>query len=114
MISGIFRHDNQFFRFYPDGLVLDCLIQVSASEEARLGEAIGQWFRREQQVQGVQRGNYTMVGNRIQFSTPGHFGDGKRLIEYSGIQRKDRLILDSLDHNTGHREKGIEFKRVAV
>jgi hypothetical protein len=113
MIAGIFRHDNQFFRFYPDGLFLDCLIQVRASEEKGLGERIDQWFRRDQEVRGVLRGQYSMTGKRIQFSTPGHFGDGKRLVEYSGTQRKVVLVLDSLDHNTGRRTKAVEFMRVA-
>jgi len=40
----------------------------------------------------------------ISFSTPGHFGNG-RLINYEGIYKKDKLILKSLNHNTGKKNE---------
>ena len=62
----------------------------------------------------VVRGKYSMIGNRISFSTTGHFGDGERTIEYSGTYLKGKLILDSLDHNTGRRTKGIEYVQLST
>jgi hypothetical protein len=112
MISGIFRHAEQFFRFYRDRLFLDCLIRASAAEEEGLSAQITRWFHRGHEIRGVLKGEYSMKGNWVKFCTPGHFGDGKHMIEYSGVLQNDRLVLDSIDHNNGHRAKSIEYVRI--
>ena len=108
MISGIFYCDEQFFRFYPDGAFLDCLIR--GIEEPIDKAQVRQWFRREKRVSGVLQGTYTMRNKVIVFRTPGHFGDG-RLIEYEGEYKQDRLLLNSLNHNTGRHMTGQVFMR---
>ena len=108
MVVGIFYCDNQFFRFYEDGTFLDCLIE--GIEGTVDGKQIHQWFRREKILSGVLQGTYLLNGKKISFSTPGHFGDG-RLIDYRGEYKKDRLLLDSLNHNTGQRIKDQVFLR---
>jgi hypothetical protein len=59
---------------------------------------------------GVLQGIYTFSGKKLTFSTLNHFGDDQ-LICYEGEYKNDRLILNSLDHNTGRRIKEQVFMR---
>ena len=105
MISGIFYCDIQFFRFYRDGILLDVLIKGNC--DSIKYKELNHWFKREQVINGVLEGRYKFQNNMISFSTLGHFGNG-RLTNYEGIYKKDKLILSSLNHNTGRRiEKQI-------
>jgi hypothetical protein len=109
--SGMFanRETGQVFRFYPDGLFLDCLIRGENGQWD--GSMLHAWFKREQILNGVIQGHYTMTGTHICFRTPGHFGDG-RLVEYSGSYRNGKLVLDSLDHNTGRHLLHVEYCKI--
>jgi hypothetical protein len=110
-LSGIFinKESGQVFRFYPDGLFLDCLVREESGQWD--GSLLSAWLKREQVLNGVIQGHYTMTGTQIRFSTPGHFGDG-RLVDYSGFYKNGKLVLDSLDHNTGRRHRAEEYKKI--
>jgi hypothetical protein len=109
MFTGIFFHDIQFFRFYQEGVFLDCLIK--GVEKPIHAEQIQHWFRQEKLLKGLVKGYYSCKDKRITFSTPGHFGQGY-LIDYEGNHQKDYLLLNSLDHNTGHRVVNQIFRRL--
>jgi hypothetical protein len=108
MITGVFYNDIQFFRFYKDGVFIDCLIRgFDLSTDL---ERIYEWFQRENLSKGILIGNYTFKGRNISFGTLDRFGDG-RSICYEGEYKKDRLVLNSLNHNTGRRIMGQVFMR---
>ena len=106
-ISGIFHNDIQFFRFYKDGIFLDCLIR--GFNQSTDGERVCQWLQRENLPKGVFQGIYTFSGKKLTFSTLNHFGDDQ-LICYEGEYKLDRF-LNYLDHNTGRRIEGQLFLR---
>jgi hypothetical protein len=111
MITGIFYNDIQFFRFYKDGIFIDCLIK--GFDPSTDSEKIYEGFQRKNLGKGTLLGNYTFKGKNISFTTfttLNHFGD-ERSICYEGEYQKDRLILNSLDHNTGRRILGRVFMR---
>ena len=119
MLSGIFYRDVQFFRFYKDGVFLDCLIKarrgpVPTYEEK---EQIYSWFDRKKPSKGTLVGRYaarrqTAIRGDIRFNTPGHFWDG-RLTEYVGKYDSKVLILTSPNHNTGRRLENQVFTRLS-
>jgi hypothetical protein len=109
MLSGIFYCDIQFFRFYKDGVFLDCLIK--GIEEPTQATQIRHWFQREQLLNGVVQGSYIFKDKKITFSTPGHYG-GDYSIDYEGKYEKDCLILNSLNHNTGRKVTNQIFTRL--
>jgi hypothetical protein len=107
-VTGIFYNDIQFFRFYKDGVFLDCLIRGydRLSDIERLCEG----FQRENMGKGVLQGIYTLSGKKLTFSTLNHLGDNQWIC-YEGEYKNNHLILNSLDHNTGRRIKEQIFMR---
>lgn len=110
MVEGIYFCGDQFFRFCKQRIFLDCLVRGATAGDA---DEISSWLTCETDLAGVVRGTYAMEGKRISFKTPGHFGDGARTIDYSGVRTDSGLILDWIDHNTGKQMVGVVYKQLA-
>lgn len=104
-LEGLYHSDDQVFRFFRDGTFLDCIVRRCTDDS---GDLIRSWLTRGHA--SVLEGVYQRRGNKISFSTPGHFGDG-RLVEYEGTVAADELVLDSLNHNNGRHLRAERFKR---
>ncbi|WP_336208565.1 hypothetical protein [Nonomuraea sp. LPB2021202275-12-8] len=88
--SGIYAAEEQVFRFYPDGVVLDVLVKPSPGPAE--GQAVATWLHREAEpLGGVHLARYEISDGSISFTTRSHFRDES--VEVRGSWSAGRLVL---------------------
>ncbi|WP_326819655.1 hypothetical protein [Streptosporangium sp. NBC_01756] len=105
---GIYAAEEQVFRFYPDGVVLDVLVKPAPRPAE--GQAIAAWLHRKASapLSGVYLAHYEFSEGFISFTTRSHFRD--EAIDVCGRWSVDRLILDRRD--AGRLQTGLHFLRI--
>ncbi|MFI6502213.1 hypothetical protein [Nonomuraea typhae] len=106
MLSGIYACDIQVFRFYPDGLALDVLVQPAPGPGQ--GPLIATWLRREEPPTGVRTARYTLSSGVYTFETRGHLRDEPVIVQVT--KRKDQLLVDRRDG--GRLRSNLRFVRI--
>lgn len=81
-----------YLRFYPDGVVM----AVSTGLES---ESAQQWLNPDSQGPGIGRGQFTVTGNRVTFSSTSQVG----VVDYDGEFRGDVVHFETLSHINGYR-----------
>ncbi|MFE0074491.1 hypothetical protein ACFWYW_37095 [Nonomuraea sp. NPDC059023] len=106
MLDGIYAGDEQVFRFYPDGLVLDVLVRPAPTPQS--GALIATWLRREDPPAGVHTARYTRDGGAYTFETTGHLRDEQVVVR--ATKAKDHLVVDRRDG--GRLRRNLRFDRI--
>ncbi|MEV4891676.1 hypothetical protein AB0K48_20060 [Nonomuraea sp. NPDC055795] len=106
MLDGIYAGDEQVFRFYPDGLVLDVLVRPAPTP--RSGALIATWLRREDPPAGVNTARYTRDGGAYTFETGSHLRDEQVVVRVT--KAKDHLVVDRRDG--GRLRRNLRFDRI--
>ncbi|MER5319229.1 hypothetical protein [Streptosporangium roseum] len=105
---GIYAAEEQVFRFYPDGVVLDVLVKPAPGPAE--GQAIATWLHRDAPapLNGIHLARYDFSEGFISFTTRSHFRDEAVVVR--GRWSADRLILDRRDG--GRLRTGLRFLRI--
>ncbi|MBB5075496.1 hypothetical protein [Nonomuraea endophytica] len=106
MLDGIYAGEEQVFRFYPDGLVLDVLVRPAATPQS--GALIATWLRREDPPASVHTARYTRDGGAYTFETRGHLRDEQVVVQVT--KAKDHLVVDRRDG--GRPRRNLRFDRI--
>jgi hypothetical protein len=104
--NGIFGADQQVFRFYPDGTVLDVLVKPAPGPAQ--GALIASWLCPDNRLRGVHKTRYRRAGRRISFSAEDHIHGGA--VEVTGTCHGDELILDL--RSRGRTLRDVRFRRI--
>ncbi|MFI6797132.1 hypothetical protein [Streptosporangium canum] len=105
---GIYAAEEQVFRFYPDGVVLDVLVKPAPGPAE--GQVIATWLHREAPapLNGIHLAHYDFSDGFISFTTRSHFRD--ETVGVRGRWSANRLILDRRDG--GRLRTGLHFLRI--
>ena len=112
---GEYAYLYEIFQFYDDGTVLD----VSTCSDGDIisdWADIKKWFNRDNDEIAISRGEYFISHDHIWFTTTVYSDYDKELIivDYSGTNSDDKVILNVYSHYNGHEENDREYLRIDV